>query len=92
MSAVEAEKKVDGVEEESGGELLFCGATSWDTVGRRKGLEGNLVSPTRLRPLVGVNIRYVASGCGKFRCPLSWFRLGLSSLVFGSIYRFLEVE
>ncbi|GLT71811.1 hypothetical protein SLA2020_438040, partial [Shorea laevis] len=68
MSAVEAEKKVDGVEEESGGELLFCGATSWDTVGRRKGLEGNLVSPTRLRPLVGVNIRYVASGCASCHC------------------------
>lgn len=65
---MEAEKKADGVEEESGGELLFCGATSWDTVGRRKGLEGNLVSPTRLRPLVGVNIRYVASGCASCHC------------------------
>ena len=52
-------------EEEKGGELLFCGATSWDMIGRRKGgMEGNLVSPTRLRPLVGINIRFVASGCG----------------------------
>lgn len=69
---MEAEKKVDGVEEEErrGGELLFCGATSWDSVGKRRGLEGNLVSPTRLRPLVGVDIRFVASGCSKFR--LGW--------------------
>ncbi|XP_062165531.1 uncharacterized protein LOC133872040 [Alnus glutinosa] len=70
MSAVEAEKKVDGVEEEErrGGELLFCGATSWDSVGKRRGLEGNLVSPTRLRPLVGVDIRFVASGCTSCHC------------------------
>lgn len=48
-----------------GGELLFCGSTCWDSVGRRKGLtEGNLVSPTRLRPLVGVDICFVAAGCG----------------------------
>lgn len=63
--AVEAEKKVEDTVEEKGGELLFCGSTCWDIVGRRKGpLEGNLVSPTRLRPLVGVSIRFVASGCG----------------------------
>ncbi|KAF5455809.1 hypothetical protein F2P56_025346 [Juglans regia] len=70
MSAVEPEKTVDVVseEEEKGGELLFCGATSWDSVGRRKGLEGNLVSPTRLRPLVGVDIRFVASGCTSCHC------------------------
>ena len=66
MSTSEVEKKV---EEENqapkGGELLFCGATCWDIVGRRKGpAEGNLVSPSRLRPLVGISIRYVASGCG----------------------------
>lgn len=51
--------------EVKGGELLFCGCTSWDFVGRRKILpEGNLVSPTRLRPLVGVDICFVAAGCG----------------------------
>lgn len=67
---MEPEKTVDVVseEEEKGGELLFCGATSWDSVGRRKGLEGNLVSPTRLRPLVGVDIRFVASGCTSCHC------------------------
>lgn len=53
-----------------GGELLFCGGTAWDAIGRRKGLEGNLISPTRLRPLIGVNICFVASGCGKF--PLAF--------------------
>ncbi|KAK1427265.1 hypothetical protein QVD17_15948 [Tagetes erecta] len=62
-----SEKKQD--DEVKGGELLFCGTTAWDTIGRRKGLpESNLVSPTRLRPLVGVDIRYVASGCASCHC------------------------
>lgn len=56
-----------------GGELLFCGSTCWDSVGRRKGLtEGNLVSPTRLRPLVGVDICFVAAGCGML-CSACFF-------------------
>ncbi|CAI9116887.1 OLC1v1018168C1 [Oldenlandia corymbosa var. corymbosa] len=69
MAELEAEKKVE--EEEAvvkGGELLFCGATAWDAIGRRKGLEGNLVSPTRLRPLMGVNIAFVASGSSSCHC------------------------
>ncbi|KAI3896217.1 hypothetical protein MKX03_017059 [Papaver bracteatum] len=41
------------------GELLFCGGHT----------DGNLSSPTRLRPLIGVNICYVAAGCGKFSSP-----------------------
>lgn len=65
MAELEAEKKCEE-EKEKGGELLFCGSTNWDTVGRKKtGTEGNLYSPTRLRPLVGIDIRFVASGCGK---------------------------
>ncbi|KAG5543077.1 hypothetical protein RHGRI_015983 [Rhododendron griersonianum] len=49
----EVEKKVEE-EAEKGGELLFCGTTSWDTVGRKKiAGESNLVSPSRLRPLIG---------------------------------------
>ncbi|KAI3733244.1 hypothetical protein L1987_64464 [Smallanthus sonchifolius] len=65
-AAAESEKKDEGVK---GGELLFCGTTAWDAIGRRKGSsEGNLVSPTRLRPLVGVDIRYVASGCASCHC------------------------
>ncbi|XVF35992.1 hypothetical protein REPUB_Repub19eG0019800 [Reevesia pubescens] len=68
MSTKEAEKKVEE-EKKKGGELLFCGSTCWDVVGRRKGaVEGNLVSPTRLRPLVGVDIRFVASGCASCHC------------------------
>lgn len=64
---MESEKKVE--ETEKSGELLFCGATNWDLIGRKKGPnDTNLVSPTRLRPLVGVDIRFVASGCSK------WFR------------------
>ena len=83
MAEVEAEKKVG--EETKGGELLFCGATCWDMIGRKKGsVEGNLVSPTRLRPLVGVNIRFVASGCGTFLFVL-WF------LFFPNIIYFLCV-
>ncbi|GAB4839442.1 hypothetical protein Ancab_028964 [Ancistrocladus abbreviatus] len=67
MSEVEAEKKCEE-ERARGGELLFCGATSWDTVGRKKtGVDG-LYSPTRLRPLVGVDIRFVASGCVSCHC------------------------
>ncbi|KAI7743893.1 hypothetical protein M8C21_029895 [Ambrosia artemisiifolia] len=55
--------------EVKGGELLFCGTTAWDSIGRRKGLsEFSLVSPTRLRPLVGVDIRYVAAGCASCHC------------------------
>ncbi|XP_009337666.1 protein RCC2 homolog [Pyrus x bretschneideri] len=72
MSAVEAENKVeDGGNKQVGksGELLFCGGTSWDAIGRRKGaVEGNLISPTRLRPLVDVDIRFVASGCSSCHC------------------------
>ncbi|XP_011028966.1 PREDICTED: protein RCC2 homolog [Populus euphratica] len=71
MSTVEAEKKVEEEKKagEKGGELLFCGATCWDIIGRKKGAqEGNLVSPTRLRPLVGVNIRFVASGSASCHC------------------------
>lgn len=67
MAAMNSSEKKDESSEEKGGELLFCGATCWDIIGRRKGgLDGNLVSPTRLRPLVGINIRFVASGCGSF--------------------------
>ncbi|XP_024972741.1 protein RCC2 homolog [Cynara cardunculus var. scolymus] len=65
-AAPETEKKE---EEVKGGELLFCGTTAWDSIGRRKGLpEANLVLPTRLRPLVGVDICYVASGCASCHC------------------------
>ncbi|XP_076955531.1 uncharacterized protein LOC143630378 [Bidens hawaiensis] len=65
MSTAAAEKD----DEVMGGELLFCGTTAWDTIGRRKGsTETNLVSPTRLRPLVGVDIRFVASGCASCHC------------------------
>ncbi|KAK4429347.1 protein RCC2 [Sesamum alatum] len=56
-------------EEVKGGELLFCGTTAWDAMGRRRTTpEENLVSPTRLRPLMGVDIRFVASGCVSCHC------------------------
>ncbi|KAL6511833.1 hypothetical protein OROGR_021430 [Orobanche gracilis] len=63
---MEDEKKA---EEVKGGELLFCGTTAWDLMGRRKSSpEENLVSPTRLRPLMGVDIRFVAAGCASCHC------------------------
>lgn len=75
MASAELEKKLEGEEvaksdgaAASGGELVYCGATQFDMIGRKGvpgGSNGNLVSPTRLRPLVGVDIRFVASGCGK---------------------------
>ena len=60
-------KKSEEEKGSKGGELLFCGSTNCNTVGRKTtATQGNLYSPTRLRPLVGINIRYVASGCRKY--------------------------
>ncbi|XP_044962058.1 protein RCC2-like [Hordeum vulgare subsp. vulgare] len=68
-SAAEGEEK--GAEA-GGRELLYCGTVRFDIMGRpwKGGQEGrgNLVSPTRLRPLVGVDIRFVASGCAACHC------------------------
>uniref|UniRef100_A0ACD5UVP4 Uncharacterized protein n=1 Tax=Avena sativa TaxID=4498 RepID=A0ACD5UVP4_AVESA len=49
----------------SGGELLYCGGTNFVAMNRKLpgAMQGNLVSPTRLRSLVGVDIRSVATGC-----------------------------
>jgi len=83
MSEVEAEKKVEEEKVQKAGELLFCGGTCWDSIGRRKGsLEGNLVSPTRMRPLVGVDIRFVASGSSK----LSLIYLNFFIFIFGCLW------
>lgn len=68
MSAVEGgEKKTEDAERS--GELLFCGGTNWKLFGQR-GVppEDNLVSPTRLTPLIGVDIRFVAAGCISAHC------------------------
>ncbi|KAI3831388.1 hypothetical protein MKW92_007228 [Papaver armeniacum] len=52
------EKIIKEEEVEKSGELLFCGGHT----------DGNLSSPTRLRPLIGVNICYVAAGCVSGHC------------------------
>ncbi|RZC66598.1 hypothetical protein C5167_010302 [Papaver somniferum] len=62
------EEKIIEEDVEKGGELLFCGGTNWDTLGRKGPTDGNLISPTRLRPLIGVNIRFVAAGCVSCHC------------------------
>ncbi|CAA3033743.1 Hypothetical predicted protein [Olea europaea subsp. europaea] len=69
MGSVEMENK--GEQEEvvgKGGELLFCGPTAWAKVRVKGSREGNLVTPTRFRSLMGINIRYVASGCVSCHC------------------------
>ncbi|XP_078173493.1 regulator of chromosome condensation (RCC1) family protein [Carex rostrata] len=78
MASAELQKSLEGEEvaksdgeAASGGELVYCGATQFDMIGRKGvpgGSNGNLVSPTRLRPLVGVDIRFVASGCASCHC------------------------
>ncbi|KAJ8647933.1 hypothetical protein MRB53_000956 [Persea americana] len=68
MAAAEAEKPEE--EKVAAGELLFCGGTNWDMIGKKTGaaVTGNLVSPTRLRSLLNVDIRLVASGCASCHC------------------------
>ncbi|OAY68344.1 Protein RCC2 [Ananas comosus] len=82
MSASDSEKRAEEGDSDGGGgggeggggavggELLYCGGTSWETMGRKVvgGATGNLVAPTRLRPLVGVDVRFVASGCTACHC------------------------
>ncbi|XP_010263934.1 PREDICTED: protein RCC2 homolog isoform X2 [Nelumbo nucifera] len=69
MSVAEAEKKPEEEKVVKSGELLFCGGTNWDSIGRKgTPADGNLVSPTRLRPLVGIDICFVASGCTSCHC------------------------
>jgi hypothetical protein len=70
-AAAEGDEKTEAKGTGSGWELLYCGGTSFDAMGRKVvgGAQGNLVSPTRLRPLVGVDIRFVASGCSESRRP-----------------------
>ncbi|MCL7048079.1 hypothetical protein MKW94_029797 [Papaver nudicaule] len=66
----ETDNKVEEEEVEKGGELLFCGGTNWDTLRQYtlRPTHENLISPTRLRPLIGVNIRSVAAGCVSCHC------------------------
>ncbi|XP_039124804.1 protein RCC2 [Dioscorea cayenensis subsp. rotundata] len=72
MSAMDDEKgpQEETPENVAKGELLYCGGTSWDSMGRKTSAPAgmNLVSPTRLRPLIGVDIRFVASGCTSCHC------------------------
>ncbi|BFZ23016.1 hypothetical protein BsWGS_26055 [Bradybaena similaris] len=57
------------------GEVLFCGATNWDLVGRKalpKGMKNlggpNLWGPNRVEGLKGIKMRTVASGCNAAHC------------------------
>ena len=56
------------------GELLFCGSTNWETIGRKQVSDGgatSLPSPTRLSTLQGISISFVASGSGVISGPSS---------------------
>lgn len=74
------------------GELLYCGGTSWDSMGRKTSAPAgmNLVSPTRLRPLIGVDIRFVASGCSEF--PLFFIVSGCIFFVGGFFVWMIVVD
>lgn len=57
------------------GEVLFCGASNWDLVGRKalpKGMKNvggpNLWGPNRISGMKGVKIRSVISGCCAAHC------------------------
>ncbi|KAK3789102.1 hypothetical protein RRG08_029851 [Elysia crispata] len=57
------------------GELLFCGATNWDLVGRKalpKGTKNvggpNLWGPNRIAGIKGIKMRSVVSGCCSAHC------------------------
>lgn len=66
MSAAGSQKKGEEGEKVVAGELLYFGGTNWEAMGRKGSpADGILVSPTRLKPLVGINIRFVASGCSE---------------------------
>lgn len=69
MSAADSEKKAEEDEKTVAGELLYCGGTDFKELGRKGGsVAGNLVSPTRLRAVVGVDIRFVAVGAASCHC------------------------
>lgn len=62
--------------EEEGGELLFCGCTDWKFMGRKDAADRaeraeafpNLMLPTRMAPLEGVRITFVAAGAASCHC------------------------
>jgi hypothetical protein len=66
MACDEEEKKKKKAAADESGEVLQCGNTAWDLIGRSRSFEGYalLPSPARLRPLAGVPITFVASGSG----------------------------
>ena len=74
------EAKAKAEEAGSGGELLYCGGTNFDAMNRKLpgAMQGNLVSPTRLRSLLGVDIRSVATGCSECSfAPSLWYACGV---------------
>ena len=83
-AAAEGDEDAETKGSASGWELLYCGGTSFDTMGRKVvgGAQGNLVSPTRLRPLMGVDIRFVGSGCSEFPASLPAFEMMCALVLF----------
>lgn len=74
MSAADSDNKAENEEKSDAGELLYCGGTNFKELGRKGGsLPGNLLAPTRIKSLIGVDIRFVASGCGEDSFLLSPF-------------------
>jgi hypothetical protein len=67
----EAKKNEDA--EPKAGELLFCGGSNWEAIGKKQtdGGARGIFLPTRLAALQGIDIAFVASGSGRF--PFSVF-------------------
>jgi hypothetical protein len=72
-SQVSSEAKKNEDEEPKAGELLFCGGSNWEAIGKKQtdGGARGIFLPTRLAALQGIDIAFVASGSGRF--PFSFF-------------------
>jgi hypothetical protein len=70
---VSSEAKKNEDEEPKAGELLFCGGSNWEAIGKKQtdGGARGIFLPTRLAALQGIDIAFVASGSGRF--PFSVF-------------------
>ncbi|CAK9871870.1 unnamed protein product [Sphagnum jensenii] len=64
----EAKKNED--EEPKAGELLFCGGSNWEAIGKKQtdGGARGIFLPTRLAALQGIDIAFVASGSASCHC------------------------
>jgi alpha-tubulin suppressor-like RCC1 family protein len=67
---VSSEAKKNEDEEPKAGELLFCGGSNWEAIGKKQtdGGARGIFLPTRLAALQGIDIAFVASGSASCHC------------------------